>query len=586
MADYAGEVIDNYYVESTYAMTAPRFAEPRTGEYASLLSLGEEFGGTYAAGGVTHSSPVGTSNYAAVVAEEASTGFDWFNKVHFLDRQVYDFGLILSQKTDDYEVFNAWRQDITFTALVNNIGSSVTLPSLPTPPVTFAAFTSFLDPSSTHASGANKNKTRLNFVVSKDGPPTFNNTIEWDFSTGDVASARLRGLRVSVIPGTYEYPLSEKWTFPSDSIFSRDGTEQVLTLTKNPIQSFDIDYVFDAEERQRMQALLMGGQTLLLALPVWHEEITTTAALTAGATSASVRATTDVDFRVGGLAVIYESGVKYDVVQLSSVATNSLGFSSTPIQNNYGSNSRVVPLRLGYIISDVSSARMPVRVESFSLQFQVTDNDTGMFAPSTTGWSTYGSKVLLDDPNIVSGEMDQTFAQEIRIIDNSTGAIEVVKNWAINQGNYSKGFYISSRAEMMKLKKLLLALRGRQVSFRIPTFIEDLTVVANLGTGASTMDISHIGYTRYIQSREPKKVFRITFTDGTSLNRSISSSVEVSSTVERLTLDTTWPANRTVAEISRVEFLVPARFASETFTFKYDRTGRASLTAPIRTLLT
>ena len=76
MANYAGEVIDNYYVESTYALQAPRFVEPRTGEYASLLALGAPIEGPRTAGGVTHSITPSYTNYAAVVAEETSSGFD------------------------------------------------------------------------------------------------------------------------------------------------------------------------------------------------------------------------------------------------------------------------------------------------------------------------------------------------------------------------------------------------------------------------------------------------------------------------------------------------------------------------------
>lgn len=585
MANYAGEVIDNYYVESTYAMTAPRFVEPRTGDYASLLALGAPIEGPRASGGVTHSITPSYTNYAAVVAEEASSGFDWFNKVHFLDRQTYAFGLILSQKTDDYEVFNAWRQDITFTALVNNIGSSVTLPDLPTPPSLFCAFTSFLDPSSTHAVGANKNKTRLLFVVAKDGPPTFDATIEWDFSTGDVASARLTGSRISIIPAIYEAEFEETWEFISDTIASDDGTEQVLSLTGFPVQSFNVRYALDSEDRQRMQMLLMDALPRLLAFPVWHEDISTTALASVGATSVAVSATTDVDYRVGGFALLWSSATAYDVVQLSSVSTNSLGFSSTPITGSYASGTRVVPLRLGYIVGDVPNARSLVNLDTYTLRFRVTDNETGMFAGSTTGWSTYSTKVLLDDPNIMDTTMETLSTTRVRVIDNGTGVVEYVPLWGKSRRNSNKGFSIRSRAELMKVKKLLLALRGPQVSFRLPTFAEDVTVVANLSNLSTTMDIRHIGYTKYAQSREPRKVFRITFTDGTSLVRVVQSSIEVSTTVERLTLDTTWPSTRTAAEVSRVEFYEPVRFDTDEFTFRFRRTGWASLAAPVKTLV-
>ena len=585
MADYAGEVFENYSVATDYAMVAQSFVEPNTGEWSSLLALGAPIEGPRTAGGATHSITPPLTNNAGVDAQENSVGFDWFNKIHLLPRGTFNFGLILSQKTATYEVFNSWRQDITFTALTNNIGSSVTLPDLPTPPTTMGAFTSFLDPTSTHASGSSKNKVLLEIVVAKDGPPTFDDTLVWDFSTGDSAVARLTGSRISIIPAIYESEFDETWDFISDTIAADDGTEQVLSLVGYPVQGFRVTYSLDAEDRQRMQMLLMDAQSRLLAFPVWHEDIFSTATASIGATSVAVSATTDVDYRVGGYAILWSSATAYDVVQLTSVSTNSLGFTSTPLTGSYSSGTRVAPLRLGYIVSDVPSSRALVNLDQYTVQFRVTDNETGMFAGSTTGWSTYSTKVLLDDPNIVDGAMEVLSTTRVQVIDNDSGVVEYIRLWNKNRRNSAKGFSIRSRSEMMRVKKLLLALRGPQVSFRLPTFAEDVTVVANLASASFTMDIRHIGYTKYAQSREPRKVFRITFTDGTSLVRVVQSSVEVSTSVERLTLDLQWPSNKTVAQISRVEFYEPVRFDTDVFTFRYQRTGWASLRAPVKTLM-
>ena len=585
VVDLAGEVIENYTVVSTYAQVAPRFREPYTGEFSSLLALGTPIEGPLTAGGVTHSIPTPKDNNAGFWMEQASVGYDWFDTVHFLPRSTFAFGLILSQKTATYEVFNSWREDITFTALTNNIGSSVTLPDLPTPPFTMGAFTSFLDPTSTHTSGASKNKVLLELVVSKDGPPTFDNTLVWSFSTGDEAVARLTGSRISLIPLIYESEFEETLDFISNTIAADDGTEQVLSLVGYPVQGFRVTYLLDAEDRQRMQMLLMGGMPRLLAFPVWHEDILTTATASAGATSVSVSATTDVDYRVGGFAVLWSSATSYDVVQLTSVSTNSLGFTTTPLTGSYGSGTRVAPLRLGYIVNDVPSSRFLVNLDQYTMQFRVTDNETGMFAGSTTGWSTYSTKVLLDDPNIVDGGMEVLATTRVQVIDNNSGVVEYIPLWNKSRRNSTKGFSIRSRAEMMKVKRLLLALRGPQVSFRLPTFAEDVTVVANLASLTFTMDIRHIGYTQYAQSREPRKVLRVTFTDGTSLVRVVQSSVEVSTTVERLTLDLQWPSTKTPAEVRRVEFYEPVRFDTDVFTFRYQRTGWASLRAPVKTLM-
>lgn len=586
MANFAGLVTDAYYVDNTYAITARRFVEPQAGNFASLLALDVPISGPVAAGGVLPGIPVSPTPRAGVVAAEASSGLDWFDRIHLLKRGVYNFGLILSQKTDTYEVFNAWRQDVSLLSVTNNVGPSVTLPSGPTPVAVMPAFTSFLDTAaSSHALGANKNKVPLNIVVAKDGPPSFSSTIEWAFSTGSVATLRLTGVRVSLIPAIYESDFDEEWQFPTDTIVTDNGTEQVISLTGYPVQSFRVNFLLDADDRQRMQALLMGAQSQLLAFPVWHEDVGTTAGISAGATSVAVTSTADTDYRVGGYAVIWTSATSYDVVQLSSVSTNSLGFTTTPTTNGHLAGARVAPVRLGYIESEVPNQRYYVSLDSYTMQFRVTDNETGMFAGSTTGWNTYSSKVLLDDPNLMDGTTEITSTTRVQVIDNEAGVVEYIGIWPKSRRGSQKGFSIKSRSEFMSVKKLLLALRGPQVSFRLPTFAEDMTVVATLTSGTSTMDIRHIGYTKYVQSREPKKVFRVTFTDGTSVVREAVSSVEVSNTVERVTINTGWATTKLASEVQRVEFLEPVRFDTTSFTFRFQRTGLARLSVPVKTLM-
>ena len=148
-----------------------------------------------------------------------------------------------------------------------------------------------------------------------------------------------------------------------------------------------------------------------------------------------------------------------------------------------------------------------------------------------------------------------------------------------------KGFFANGRANILKLRRLLLALRGKQKAFYLPTFIDDLTPAANLISGSSALDISHIGFTRFVVGGvSPRDTIRVTFTDGSTLTRSIVSSQELSSTTERLTLSTTWPANRPVSEISKIEYLELSRFDTDTFLFRYSKPSTAVVIAPVVTV--
>lgn len=513
----------------------------------------------------------------------AGPSYDWFDSVHLLPRTPIDFGNIITLVEEEYIAHSAYRTaSVTLVSVTNNGLPGINLPNL-TPPVVLSPQESLLDPSSTSNDGGVGLGTLVQMKIQalSDGLPTFDTTVDFLFSDGDELSLGIMGTRIVFLPVEYEAPVNETLAFLTDIITSLDGKEQRIALRENPRQLFDVEYVLDENDRQRMQAVLMDWMDNLFGFPLFHEQVELTAAHTAGGTTYAITQGDQVDFRVGGLAAVMSSADVFDVIRISAVTPTQIT-ASDPSTNSYAIGAKVLPLRLARIVEVIPTEREVNNIETFRVRFEVSDNDTGVFAGSISGWSTYLGKVLLDDGNVVRGTMPGQLAHRIYRVDNSTGQVGQVSIWPKNKRSQEKGFVARSRAEILKLKKLLLAHNGRQKSFYIPTFIEDLDIVANLTLGSATMDIANIEYTRFIGSREPKATFRITFTDGTSLVRIVQSSTKISATVERLTLDTTWPANRTVAEISRVQFYELARFDSDEFVISYPRVGLARLVAPVK----
>lgn len=586
MAAFDGACLQALIVDVSSSKTRPRFSYG-AGEFASVQALAVLCVGDHSAGGVVHASTKTPTARDGYCMTEATVGFDWFDKVHLIPRTPFAFGVIVGQTTDTFEVFSAWRTSINYTTYLNNISAGVSTPDLPTPTVALDPFTSFTDP----GTSVRLSYQPVEIIVAKDGPPLFDDTIDLTFSTGEVIMLRVSGQRVSIIPILYEENVEELWRFVSDTIQNTDGTEQVISLTENPIQSLAVTYKLDGTERQLMQSILHGTQGTQMALPIWVEMIKNTATVSAAATSATVDATADVDFRVGGLAIIYDSPEAFDVVKISAIGANSITFATTPTINSYTPGATIAPARLGYVINNPTAQKSQVNLETTNLVFRVIDNDVGMFAADASGFNTsaFDGKVLLDDCNVMGNSVSSTYDRRIHVIDNDVGTISIDTDWASNQRLSTKGFSMRSRAEILNVKKLLLALQGQQKSFRLPTFSDDLTVVLNISAATSTIDVSNVGLTKFSNDGgvgvEPKRVFRITFTDGTALEREIQSSVENSTTVERLTLNTTWPDPRTIAEVSRIEFLELTRFSTDNYKFQYDRIGRARLSVPTKTLL-
>jgi len=528
------------------------------------------------------SAPVGTTDRDDVVRQDkmAMGGDYWFEAVHLMPRDGIDFGNIVTGIDERFDLFSAFRYDsVTMTAITNNATPGVELPDTPTPPTVLGPMGSLLDPLSTHLNPLGQIVRAL-----ADGLPNFDTTIDYTIASGvGTLYLGVKGNRIALLTADFDGKLIEILQFRTDVLEHKDGSEQRISVRKNPRQLFEAKLHLTGVQRQIVQALLYGWQGMTVALPVWPEQMKVTAAVTGGTTDTiSVESTENLDLRIGGLAAVIKDDTTFDVLTVDSTTSTSITFDQTMV-NGYDPGDRVVPVRLSVIRGNVQGRRPPVNLEVMKVKFLVTENDIGAPTADTSAFSTYNSKVLLDGFNFIRGQMAETFQQKVSFIDNNTGIISQNTPWETNKRAHVKGFIVKTREDLWNVRRLMYAIRGRQVSFYIPTFMEDVTPTQNLVNGVDTMDISWIGYDRFIDSGDSKNVFKITFTDGTSLVREIQSSSQLSGTEERLTLDTTWPADRNVSEIQRVQFYELVRFDTDDIRIEHDTTvGRAKIFNPIK----
>lgn len=530
----------------------------------------------------------GTPGMKTTVARQATTSpFEatfqsWFEHVHVLPRAEIEFGNIITQEQQEYELFNAYRNTtVTLTGITNNISPGIT-PNISTPDAQ-GALSSWFDPTTT----ANDGGTGLGTIVKwtldaePEGLPTFSGTVEFAFDVAATVSLLASGRRLVLIPFEYESPMRERLLFATDVMESVNGKEQRAAFRKQPRQQFDVRYQLDGTERQRMQVLLMDWMANFFGFPLWHEAVYLTATVSSGATVYQVTGADEVDFRVGGLAVVLTDNRTFDIINISAVTATTITAADVSL-NGYAVGTPVMPVRIARISRTVDGRRALNELETFGIEFESTDNDTGALTGSTAGFSSYNGRVLLDDCNVVVREMRQQYLRRIFVTDNQSGIVTQASPWDRFKRVHQKGFVARSRAAILALRRLLIALDGRRTAFYIPTFFDDVTVSATLSVGGDTIDIDNIEYVRFAQSRDPKTIMKITFTDGTSLVRVVQSAATVSSTVERLTLDSTWPATRTVDEVQRVQFYELVRFDTDRLEIEYPRIGLAGLQAPVR----
>ena len=517
----------------------------------------------------------------------AGAGFGWFEDAHVIPRTV-ELGNILTEQSIDFEVFNGYRyEEKEFTSFTINAGSGIStsgLPSLPTD--VFELDT-----------------VDFQVVVSTSGDPTIDGTFDVVIG-GATISVPVTGSRIVMFPYQPEAPLKETLEFLTDILTHLDGTEQRVALRKNPRQVFDFNVFVDNDrERQRISNLLFDWQGRVFGLPVWTESTRITSDVAVNDLTINVESTADADYRVGELAIVIKDDDTFDALNVASFTGTSITFDSE-ITNTYtaaDSDVLVMPLRSVFAESVVSRGKEQTSVETFSVSFRAITNDADL--ADVTGWTAHptDSKVVLDGTvsgiglNVVTGRTKEQMIRRISVAESSAGLRTQSSPWDRSKEESKLSIFVYDRANLWNVRQLLHALRGRQVSFYLPTFFPDVTVNTDITSGGATLQIDNAGYTQFSGARVPRNLIRLTTNAGDEYIATVSSSSEIDADNESLSVNVilkngvsagpTWPDNIAAADISRVDFVQKVRLASDVVSITHlDGTGQASIEADVTTV--
>lgn len=486
----------------------------------------------------------------------------WYEAAHLLPRIIQDVGNVITEQTIQCELYNADRSSsVTISSITDNLGDGFQVIGVPSTPFSISS----------------QEGLSFQIKVLQSGELTFDSTYTLTSSEGDEWTVHIVGSRIVLIPIRPEAPLREHLIFDTTVIEKIDASEQRIKNRDAPRGMFEMEF---KEGRKRLELLLFDRQSKVLAVPAWHEPSFLSSAVTTGDLTINVDTTAYGNFFVGGYAVILKDEYTYDALEIESMTSTSITFTSS-VANDYDENTEVMPLMTAYAEPTVPMAKAVMNAQTIKVDMHIaaTTNDIA----DTSGWSTYNGKVFLDDPNLVNGELAEALRTKVFVLDNISGDYSHFAIWDHSQRNSGKGFKSSDRAALWKLRKLLHHLKGQQVSFYIPTFSKDLEPNTTLLTGSSTFNMDHIGYTLNAYQRWPKQVFRLVLKNGTKLTRTIQNSSEVSSEEEQLTVDTPWPYDIAPEDIERCEFIEQVRLASDDIVIThFNALGEAECIAPTK----
>lgn len=511
------------------------------------------------------------NNFRAETTEALTVGLDWFERFHVLPRRI-DFGNVVTPQTVPMEVYSAFRHLYReWTGFENNAGEGTELLGLPAFPHVFYP-----------QSSGNLSLEAFADVIGQlivDGDFTF------EFDGTEITVVPITLQRIILFPSRPEGEYEELLEFLTDVLPHEDGSEQRVSLRENPRQILIWDlFLEDGSERSRIHNLLFDWQHRQFAAPLWHDLTRLTADTPAGSLVLPVRTTANRDFFVGGVVVIYTDEVQFDVLMVDAIGPTSITVSS-PTTRDFDAGAYVAPVRAALASSVLDGSRFTSADARLRIRLTVRDNSRDAELADTSAFSTFNGKVLLDEKNIVTGGMSEQFERDITVIDNGTGRIYQDSAWDRGKRSSRKTFFAKGASGLWNVRRLLHALRGQQVSFYLPSFSEDLVPTAVVSSGSNQLVVENVGYTRFVQNRQPRNVVRVVPVSGTPMIRTVVSSVVNDENTETLTVDSNWNATYQPDEILRIDYVEEVRWASDSISIRHGAGGgNAKITGPVRTV--
>jgi len=490
----------------------------------------------------------------------------WFENVFAFPRRI-DAGLVLVTQVFQLDLYNAYRLvPRVFTSFVNNVGGGIVITNLPALPFTLQE----------------QRSLALTLNVLADGPPRIAGTLDFAFDDGTVMIV-LTGDRAILLIVEPVVPVVEILEFLTDVVLKRDGKEQRISLRANPRQSFDLVYEIEGFDRGFLETRLFGGQDRSFGIPVWHEPSLLTIAIQIGNTVATVDSTAFADFRVDDLAIAFVDTDNFEVLDVQSLTATTITFTSA-FTRAFPVGTRVMPIRNVRLSPTTRGEKFPRKLQRTRLLAEVLDNPVGL--ASTAAFPSFSGKVLLDDGNRIESSLGESFERRIQEVDSETGLFETTSYETASRRGSIKTFFTRTRQRLWEVRQLLHALRGRAVSFYLPTFFDEFVLTQPITSGSATLVFRNVGFADFVGVKLPRNALRVVLRDGTKIARTILTATEIDSLTEQVTVDAAWGVNAAIADVDYVDFVEKVRIDSDEVRITHlNSPGQATIELPIKAVL-
>lgn len=498
------------------------------------------------------------NNFGRIGSKFRSFSDDYYHRIYIVPSEL-DMGNVLATQTRDVLVWNAFLEPHALNNLTgqNSEGISVVAPY----------------PAPTNFNGLEQRTYQ--FIIDNIGPPTIDALFTFQFTSQNYYLPVV-GRRVILWPFVPQAKFKESLEWNTNVLRSYN-TEQRIALRQAPRQSFSYSYILDKDEFVFARGLAKTAAGLVYGVPVWAE-LTKVGVLASGSSVISFD-TSNKDFRVGGLLMVWDGATYAEAGEILSMTPSSVTLKA-PIERNY-SQALVMPLRLGRALGGFNFKRTPSQVTTAEVTFDATDNKDLSGTTSLDIFDTFDGKSVIVSPIYMVSDASEKVLMPVDVFDNGSAGIATNFIRPVLENTRSVTFELQNRADRWEFRKWLYGIRGKQKAFWLPSWNNDVTILSDSGGAGTTftVTIEPIGYPQWY-SNGPVGLMVVLNSGGRAYARAVSAATDVNGK-EVLTLDIAFTAPFLASEVREAHFMDLVRFNADKVTLSYSNFEQLSISAPV-----
>lgn len=380
-----------------------------------------------------------------------------------------------------------------------------------------------------------------------------------------------------------EVPVSEQWSWLSSVVTADNGSaEQRMALRMQPRRRVECEvFVTDENRRREEYRRIHDASVGRMNLPMYQYATNLTQTTLAGATKIFFNpARTDV--RNDEYVVVFRPGTEESFLfQVTTVVSDGANL-ALPLGQDVRTTDVVVPTALAFLENGLGPDMRTV-TGRLRLSFLIGETRPTFPRPGSTAViATFDGLNVLDKRPVVDGDVPEKFDRNPTALDTETGVYEERVTWLHPFAAGVRRFHAVRPDDMDYWRDFLHAARGMREPFLAPTFREDFLLSATPSSSSSTIDVFTANYSTAYFVRDTYKRLRLEAPDGSVLYRKVTGVLVLTSTTQRLTLNTALPGTANWGVGFKVGYLNRVRLGNDVVNLLHETT-RTQIELALRT---